>query len=533
MRSSGDDAPSMAGGIGRRRLLAGIGGAAGLGLASNAAYCHRQSDTPAPDIGTIAKLSGILDAQSFGVTMSGRTDDSAALQAAIDAAHAARKMLLIPGGVALLGKPLRLQGRSVRLLGVGMDRTILRAEMAMDVMIDVRETEDKIVSPFEIEGLCLDGAGRVGTALAIRYRHHSVLRDMLCTSAGTGVRETDCWLSRRYNCRVERHRVGWLIERNGHSSLWEGCSFVECDETHLAIDTPGQGEPSSALTFRGCDVEFGRGTGIRIGKGVVAAFDNCYIGENIDGIVFDNAGLATVSGGVAFFGHTPASALVRPGDGTIRFQGVKVNGQNAGSLTNMVAPSNGPGKIDIRDITPAFSIAGDPTIAGRPLMIGTANSMVAAQGRNWNTVARGCMVDRAASGTAGVRLRCRTATATANTQFGASTPLPADRTASGRPVSAIVVYAASAPLTLQAVGVQTGSEGRQNAPAFIQVLGILPASTSERTYLKLDERLADRPFTHLEIVGPATSGNWMTLENVTLALRADATNATLNLAMAQ
>ncbi len=526
--NGGPRRPAGQNGIARRRLLAGMGATAGLGLVSSAAYCHRQQDASVPDLGTIAKLSGILDASRFGVTMSGRTDDSAALQAAIDAAHAARKMLLIPGGVALLHRPLRLQGRAVRLLGVGMDRTVLRAAAAMDVMIDVREAEDKIVSPFEIEGLWLDGAGQARTALAIRYRHHSVLRDMLCTDAGTGIHEADCWLSRRYNCRVERHRTGWLVERNGHSSLWEGCSFVGCDEVHLAIDTPGQSEPSSALTFRGCDVEFGRGTGVLIGKGVVAAFENCYIGENIGGVVFDNAGLTTVTGGIAFFGHLPGTALVRPVDGIVRLHEMKVSGQTHGSLASLVASSGGAGRIDIRAIAPAFPISGDPTVPGRPLAPGKVVGLVAPHGRDWRSFGRGCTVVRTASGSTGIRLLCNTTSNGA--QFGANVPLPTDRTASGRPVSAIVIYAASVPLTLQAVSIVADDPA---SPAFSQTLGILPPSVSDRTYFKLDERLADRPFTHLEIVGPAAVGSWMTIESVTFTPRPDAANTSLDLTVAQ
>lgn len=530
MPSSDKDAAPTTGnaGIGRRRLLAGMGGIAGLGLASSASYCHSQQDKAAPDLGTIAKLSGILDAATFGVTMSGRTDDSAALQAAIDAAHDARKMLLIPGGVALLRKPLRLQGRSVRLLGVGMDRTILRAAAAMDVMIDVRETEDKVVSPFEMEGLWLDGAGLADTTLAIRYRHHSVLRDMLCTSAKTGIHETDCWLSRRYNCRVERHRIGWLVERNGHSSSWEGCSFVGCDDVHLAIDTPGQSEPSSALTFRSCDVEFGKGTGVRIGKGVVAAFENCYVGENMGGVVFDNAGLTTVSGGVVFFGHLPNTALVNPVGGTIRLREVKIAGQTHASLSSFVTASGGAGKIDIRAVTPAFPIAGNPTLPGRPLTAGSAANTVAPHGRDWRGFGRGCAIERSAIGIAGARLRCRTAGSGA--QFGANTPLPTDHMISGQPVLAIIVYAASVPLTLQAVGATDGDPAN---PAFSQVLGVLPPSSGERTYLKLDERLADRPFTHLEIVGSAGANSWMTLESIAFTFRTDAANQALDLLMAE
>jgi hypothetical protein len=107
--------------------------------------------------------------------------------------------------------------------------------------------------------------------------------------------------------------------------------------------------------------------------------------------------------------------------------------------------------------------------------------------------------------------------------------LPTDHMISGQRVLAIIVYAASVPLTLQAVGAPDGDPAN---PAFSQVLGVLPASSGERTYLKLDERLADRPFTHLEIVGSAAN-SWMTLESIAFTFRPDAADQTLDLLMAE
>jgi len=100
---------------------------------------------------------------------------------------------------------------------------------------------------------------------------------------------------------------------------------------------------------------------------------------------------------------------------------------------------------------------------------------------------------------------------------------------SGQPVLAIIVYAASVPLTLQAVGATDGDPAN---PAFSQVLGVLPPSSGERTYLKLDERLADRPFTHLEIVGSAAANSWLTLESIAFTIRPDAANQAIDLLMA-
>ena len=194
----------------RRELLRSAGAVAAIGMPTVAAYCAgRQSQTsPGDEPGLLRKLSNLVDARDFGVTMSGQTDDSDALQRAVDAASRDKKILAIPGGVALLRRPLSLRGRELSILGVGMGRTVLKAGAPMDVLVDVREEQDKIVSPFELEGLSMDGAGLVQTVLAMRYRHHSVLRNLLCIGGKVGIWEADCWsLSMNSDCRVSQPRA--------------------------------------------------------------------------------------------------------------------------------------------------------------------------------------------------------------------------------------------------------------------------------------------------------------------------------------
>lgn len=512
----------------RRGMLKALGAITGLGLASGSAYCAgRLSNLPeTSDIDTLARLSGALDARSFGVTMSGRDDDSAALQRAIDAAHRDRKILLIPGGVALLEKPLSLRGRELSILGVGMERTILRASARMDVLIDAREDQDKIVSPFEIEGLSLDGNGMATTVLAIGYRHHTVLKNILCVGGQTGIWERDCWLSRRYNCRVERHRTGWFVERNGHSSLWEGCSFVGCGDVHLALGSGSEpDDASAALLFRSCDIEFGSGAGIRIGKGVVATFDACYVGENIGGIVFDTSGTVSVRGGTLFFGSTPQAALFRTPAGLLRLQDLWINGQAHGTLGTLAAPGGGDGTVDARSISPAFPLAGNPTLPGAPIAAGPVRSAVADQGRSWTGFGRACAVRQEPVDANATAVRCMSI-AGGKGQFGLRVPLSGVADVRGNALSIVLVYAASVPLMLQA----TGPSGDDPAvPPFSQTLGALPATTGRRTYVKLDEKLFDRPFAAIELIADAAAGAWMTLETATIARRSDPMNRTIDL----
>lgn len=515
--------------IGRRRLLRGLGAVTGIGLSTGTAYClGRQSATSDNAPGSmLAKLSSALDARSFGVTMSGQGDESAALQRAIDAAHRDKKVLFLPGGTALLSRPLSFQGRELSVIGAGMGRTILKAAAPMNVMIDVREADDKIVSPFEMEGVSLDGAGMVQTVLAMRFRHHSVLRNLHVTGGKTGVFESDCWLSRRYNCRTERHERGWFVERNGHSSLWEGCSFIGCSSVHLALGAGSKpDDPSTAVLFRSCDVEFGSGAGVTIGRGVVVSFDDCYIGENIDGVVIDNAGSAQLRGGALFFGHTPGAALLRPTAGLARLRDLKVNGHANATLGTLVAPG-GEGQFDALSIAPAFPLAGNPTLPGAPLRPGNIPSAVATRGRSWQGFARGCSVQEQQANDART-IRC-TGSQGAGAQFGLHAALSPQADIIGRAVYVALTYTASVPVTLQAIGTP---KAQGDGPPFLQVIGALPAARDRQTYVKLDEKLVDRAFTAIELAADGAAGASITLEKATITARADPSNKTIDLVAA-
>ncbi len=106
-----------------RRKAAAFLGALGL-VACSEAVGEGSADPSAPGAKTIGlpatgtAASGLLSARDFGATGDGVTDDTAALQRAIDAAQTTGALLLIPAGNYLLTDTLRITAH-VRIVGAG------------------------------------------------------------------------------------------------------------------------------------------------------------------------------------------------------------------------------------------------------------------------------------------------------------------------------------------------------------------------------------------------------------------------------
>ncbi len=72
-----------------------------------------------------------LQATDYGVQFDGSTDDATALQAAIDAAIAAKKPLMLPPGTAIIGTTLTVNS-AVTVIGAGREATTLKATASLN-----------------------------------------------------------------------------------------------------------------------------------------------------------------------------------------------------------------------------------------------------------------------------------------------------------------------------------------------------------------------------------------------------------------
>lgn len=314
--------------------LMGPGGSALVG--SKAAGTGAVNSTVAASVAALG-----ITAADFGITFSG-ADESAKLQAAINAGHQYQKPIMLHGNLLGIGSALDLKGRYVDIRGSGASSTALVATAVMDRMLDIEEASDVIVSPFFLSGLRIECNHKAAKGIVVRYRHFTEMSGLYVLNAtAAAIEEKDAWNNIRRNVVTHGSPIGLSLVGANHNSQWDKCSFATNTGVQLKIDNQGTANDGNmGLLFNACDVEFGSGKGITQASGCSSLFNACYIGENIDLPIIENAGHMIIHGGVAFWGYTTNSYLVRPLGGRTIFDGVQLNGQTNGVPNMLVNLSN-------------------------------------------------------------------------------------------------------------------------------------------------------------------------------------------------
>ena len=343
----------------------------------------------------------MIYATGYGAKFDGRSDDTAAIQNAIDNAHALSEPLTLPGGTALISRALDLRGRNVEIYGT-MGRTQIVALTPGMTMIYVEEGLDTIYSPFIIDGVTLNGYGRAAWGMRIRYRHHTLLRNMVihsCTEAN--VWEQDTWISRRENIRSLDSKVGWQIEGSNFDSGWHNVYIAGCTRTQWLLNNNGSLlNGSNSLLLVNCGATDATGSAIEVNGHVVVNLQSCYFGENCDGpTVVNNGGTVTFEGGTLSYGWKPSSFLAVPIFGEVVLtDGCQINGQDNGSVNRLTSLTEkqvaaGSGTLRLEDAKGYMITGGEQVLAGDPIGFGAQRQVfVPRLGRQYYPIANNTTV---------------------------------------------------------------------------------------------------------------------------------------------
>lgn len=466
----------------------------------------------ARDTVRVLRADGLL-AREFGARFDGRSDDTVALQRAVDAAARDRRPLVLPSGVARLSAPLDLKGRYVALLGDPTGYSVLQAARPLRCLLDANERDEVIDSSLYLYGLTLEGGAQVATGLILRYRHRTVFDTLAVGGCTIGVDERDAWLGRRANCRVRGNATGWRLRGANHSSVWTGCSFSDASDVHLDIGADGTAQDGNdALLFQGCDVEYGSGDGIRVASGATATFDTCYLGEAIGGDVLRTAGTVLVRGGALFVGHGAGARGIVPLGGRTTVTDASIRGQEQGTLDRLAGCDvpGASGRVVFREVDMQLKIGGDPLLPGD--ILGTLPMRVLAPmyGRDWQASASDAAIAQDVAGD--VRsVRCRAVTGSKPLIGLAATLRGQAEARRDGPAYVVIVYAATRPVDLKFSG---GAIARSPE----RLVGRLPATQAPGTYVKVDVPVEFVHFLTVELIMPdASAGDMLTLHHATIA----------------
>lgn len=457
-----------------------------------------------------SKARDTVSVKDFGATGDGSTDDTAAIQAAINSGAG---RILFPSGIYMHGQ-LSLLGKYVLLHGDGINKTILKCRSAVSVSINAAETSDVIYSPLQIKNMTIDGNGLAQTSIDMRFRHFTKFTEVLCVSAtNQNVKAKDCWLMSWSGGGCNSSVDGiWLVGSN-HRSAFRSVSFqgntgyqIKAEQAGTALDG------NSALEFSNCDIESGTGSGVYLDV-TSANFYGCYIGENIDGnIIYQKNGINTIHGGVLFFGKTTASYAVNAQGGKLTVKNTEVNGQTFGSTSMLLTGPTTLNKNVVKfiDCGIAAVIGGNQTIPGDLLDYGNAATVYAGRvGRAFSSAGNNVTV---ANSSVNNELKATATAAPGPTPLiSVYTPTisPAQWRA-GEPAYIVMVYAST-----QAVNVYLSNGAFGGA----YQIAALPATAGVvTTAIKLDTNLPTTAYTVLEAILQSVAVNdYLTVYEMFLA----------------
>lgn len=259
-------------------------------------------------------------------------DVTTALQNAINKGG----LVFAPRGTYLHGT-LDFKGKSVILFGEGEDKTVFKANAA-STMFDMQDTVDKPLLPLAIRNMKLDGAGIATAGIKTRYRHKTDFSNVTIINVnGDCLNEIDSWNNRRTDLTLYDSINGLVLQGANHDSAYNGLSISGNSQYQIKLMGGGTvPDGSTAVSFSQCDVEYASGDGIYVDVKGLARFNDCYLGEEIDGKVFDIAsGTVVVSGGFAWFGKNTTSYLGYLAGGKLFLNNVNIKGGANASVSNM------------------------------------------------------------------------------------------------------------------------------------------------------------------------------------------------------
>lgn len=270
--------------------------------------------------------------EDFGAKGDGVTNDTTAVQDAINHGGCiwAKAGTYIISSVSFIGK-------SVILIGDGEDKTIFKAT-GTGVMFDVQETSDQALLPLALMSMKLDGSGTATAGIKLRYRHQTVLQNVTITNVlGDALNELDSWNNTRNSVTLRDCTNGLVLQGANNNSQYNGLSLSGHSQYQIKILNGGTvAGGSTGLSFNRCDAAYAPGFGVYVNTHGVVRFNDCYIGEQIQGTVFDMAsGMVVMNGGFGYFGTTATSYLGNLQGGKLYFQNVSITGGASATVSNM------------------------------------------------------------------------------------------------------------------------------------------------------------------------------------------------------
>lgn len=466
------------------------------------------------------KLGDIPSLYDFGAVGDGVHDDTAAIQAALTA-YAGGGTVRVPPGVFTTTLMLDLAEKKINLVGSGLNQSTILATAAMPYLISAREPSTTYsFNEFSLSGIKFDGNNLANITFGLEHRHFCSITDCAFFSGVTYAHiAKNSWLNNYRNCSFGASPIGVLLQGSNHRNAFYSCSWIGMSSQCLQILDGVDG--NSAIAFYNCDWEFQNGlvdvTAVYIASNATYAFNDCYIGENINGIILfmDGNGSIHVNGGILFNGVSPTGRLFRTsGSGDIHVKGAEIIGGTYSSIASL--GSQFGTRFSLEDCRLGFSTLGIQTLVGEGLNRKSTPNPVTTYGKGWTLTKLDGTATQTFSGTG------QSVAVTSPSTSGfmiLSSPLDTTKLSvglgpSGRFSRVLITYQSNTNANLLTANSIGGSS--------LNNLGSLPLSPTSKTCVVIAADITAGSI--MEIIFSTGSGAFFTLLDVTVLDAADVTN---------
>ncbi|MDI6447875.1 glycosyl hydrolase family 28-related protein [Anaerobaca lacustris] len=208
----------------------------------------------------VTRQAGVYNVTHFGALGDGTTDDTAAIQAAIEKATGGARRIYFPPGVYVLGTPVEINRTNVELFG---HRAILKpADGTLDTLLDIMATGSSMQT--HIHGLLFSGYPVAGshTGALIRATDGSLIDSVIenCWFSGANANKAAiharAFHSTIRNCVFEFGSVGYLSDSDvttyTGSLIISDCTFYRQIGEAVRLSDPGGGNRHGSILVNNC-----------------------------------------------------------------------------------------------------------------------------------------------------------------------------------------------------------------------------------------------------------------------------------------